>query len=130
MTESKTPTHNQRLGRWGEQAARDYLTTMGLQIVASNVRTAYGEIDVLARQGDMLVFCEVKTRRTRTFGHPGSSCDAQESRSTCATPRWIICKRNDLLDSPWRIDVLAIEKNPAEGKEPVKVTWFQNALSG
>ena len=70
MSESKTPTHNQHLGRWGEQAARDYLTTMGLQIVTSNVRTAYGEIDVLARQGDTLVFCEVKTRRTRTFGHP------------------------------------------------------------
>ena len=38
-------------------------------------------------------------------------------------------QNNDLLDSPWRIDVLAIEKNPDDGKESVKVTWFQNALS-
>ena len=129
MTESKTPTHNQRLGRWGEQAARDYLSAMGLHIVASNVRTAYGEIDVLARQGDMLVFCEVKTRRTNTFGYPEVAVTPkkQEHMRNAALD---YLQTNDLLDSPWRIDVLAIEKIPGEGKESVKVTWFQNALSG
>ena len=129
MTENKTPTHNQRLGRWGEQAAREYLHAMGLHIVASNVRTAYGEIDVLARQRDMLVFCEVKTRRTRTFGHPEVAVTPkkQEHMRNAALD---YLQTNDLLDSPWRIDVLAIEKNADDGKESVKVTWFQNALSG
>ena len=129
MTESKTPTHNQRLGRWGEQAARDYLTSMGLQIVDSNVRSAYGEIDVLARQGDMLVFCEVKTRRTRTYGHPEVAVTPrkQEHMRNAALD---YLQTHDLLDSPWRIDVLAIEKGPNDPNESVKVTWFQNALSG
>lgn len=129
MTESKTPTHNQRLGRWGEQAARDYLTTMGYQIVDANVRTAYGEIDVLARQGDMLVFCEVKTRCTNTFGHPEVAVTArkQEHMRNAALD---YLQTHDLLESPWRIDVLAIEKIPNDQKDSVKVTWFQNALSG
>ncbi|MDK2981507.1 MAG: putative endonuclease [Chloroflexota bacterium] len=129
MSENKSLTHNQRLGRWGEQAARDYLSAMGLQIVASNVRTAYGEIDVLARQGDTLVFCEVKTRRTRTYGHPEVAVTPrkQEHMRNAALD---YLQSNNLLDTPWRIDVLAIEKGPRDQKESVKVTWFQNALSG
>ncbi len=129
MTESKTQTHNQRLGRWGEQAARDYLTAMGMEIVASNVRTAYGEIDVLARQGDQLIFCEVKTRRTATFGHPEVAVTPkkQEHMRNAALD---YLQTHDIMDSAWRIDVLAIEKDPNDQKNTVKVTWFQNALSG
>jgi putative endonuclease len=129
MTESKTLTHNQRLGRWGEDAARQYLLAQGLEIVESNVRTAYGEIDVLARQGDMLVFCEVKTRRTGTFGHPEVAVTPkkQEHMRNAALD---YLQTHDLLDNPWRIDVLAIEKDSQDIKNSVKVTWFQNALSG
>ncbi|BBB48740.1 YraN family protein [Pelolinea submarina] len=129
MTENKTLTHNQRLGRWGEEAARQYLLAQGLEIVNSNVRTAYGEIDVLARQGEVLVFCEVKTRRTRTFGHPEVAVTPkkQEHMRNAALD---YLQTHNLLDSPWRIDVLAIEKDSQDIKNPVKVTWFQNALSG
>jgi putative endonuclease len=126
MADKQSQTHNQYLGRWGEEAARRYLITQGLEIVASNVRTAYGEIDVIAREGDTLVFCEVKTRRTRTFGYPEESVNPrkQEHMRNAALD---YLQTQDLLDADWRIDVLAVEKSKDKS---VKVTWFKHALSG
>lgn len=60
----------QGLGREGEQAAANYLTERGMQIVARNWRCRHGEIDIIARDGTVLVFCEVKTRRGSAFGGP------------------------------------------------------------
>jgi putative endonuclease len=53
------------LGRLGEQLAAAHLERLGFAIVARNVRTRYGEIDLIAFNGDALVFVEVKTRRSR-----------------------------------------------------------------
>ncbi|MCK7480896.1 MAG: YraN family protein [Candidatus Moduliflexus flocculans] len=45
--------HNQRVGKWGEETAVEYLKHKGYEIVEQNVRTPYGEIDIVARQGDI-----------------------------------------------------------------------------
>ncbi|MFI8826457.1 YraN family protein [Streptomyces sp. NPDC053431] len=59
------------LGRYGEELAARLLTTTGLQILARNWRCGRtGEIDIVARDGDTLVICEVKTRREGAFEHP------------------------------------------------------------
>ncbi|MFG3348373.1 YraN family protein [Streptomyces sp. NPDC048018] len=59
------------LGRYGEELAARLLTTAGLQILARNWRCGRtGEIDIVARDGDTLVVCEVKTRREGAFEHP------------------------------------------------------------
>ena len=58
------------LGAWGEAAAADFLIAAGLRIEARNVRTRYGEIDLVARDGPTLVFVEVKLRRRGDFGSP------------------------------------------------------------
>ena len=60
----------QELGRDGEDAAAGYLTQRGMQLVCRNWRCRYGEIDIIAREGAVLVFCEVKTRRGTAFGVP------------------------------------------------------------
>ena len=52
-------THNQRLGKWGEDAAWRYLEEQGVEMLAANVRTQYGEIDLIGREGGALVFFEV-----------------------------------------------------------------------
>jgi putative endonuclease len=62
--------NRQELGRDGEDAAAEYLTRHGMQVVARNWRCRYGEIDIIARDGAVLVFCEVKTRRGTAFGVP------------------------------------------------------------
>ncbi|MEP6480358.1 MAG: YraN family protein [Rhodoglobus sp.] len=58
------------LGRRGEAIAAAYLVGAGLSIVESNWRCGQGEIDLVAREGDELVFVEVKTRSSVAFGHP------------------------------------------------------------
>lgn len=58
------------LGMAGEDAAAAYLRARGYSIIARNVRTREGEIDLIARLGDVLAFVEVKTRSTRAFGAP------------------------------------------------------------
>jgi putative endonuclease len=60
----------QELGRDGEDAAAGYLAQRGMQVVSRNWRCRYGEIDIIARDGTVLVFCEVKTRRGTGFGVP------------------------------------------------------------
>lgn len=61
------------LGMAGEDAAAAYLRARGYSIIARNVRTREGEIDLVARLGDVLAFVEVKTRSTRAFGPPAEA---------------------------------------------------------
>jgi putative endonuclease len=65
------PDPRQHLGRLGERLATEHLQRLGYTIVCRNHRTRYGEIDVIARDGETLVFCEVKARRFR--GEPWDS---------------------------------------------------------
>ncbi len=58
------------LGKAGEDAAARYLTGSGMAVVARNWRCRYGEVDIIARDGTALVFCEVKTRSGTGFGGP------------------------------------------------------------
>ena len=59
-----------RLGRYGEDLAVRYLRDLGLQVLDRNWRCEHGEVDVVALDGDCVVFCEVKTRRPSRFGEP------------------------------------------------------------
>ncbi|GAA1695389.1 YraN family protein [Kribbella yunnanensis] len=58
------------VGQYGEELASRYLTNQGLVILERNWRCAIGEIDIVAREGDTLVVCEVKTRRGLGYGSP------------------------------------------------------------
>lgn len=60
----------QALGSYGERMAVRYLRDQGLEILACNWRCSVGEVDIVARDGDCLVVCEVKTRRSTSFGSP------------------------------------------------------------
>ena len=58
------------LGQRGEDAAADHLAALGMRVVARNWRCRHGEIDLVASEGDTLVFCEVKTRSGLGYGSP------------------------------------------------------------
>lgn len=59
-----------RLGERGEDAAAAYLQRVGVTVVERNWRCSHGEIDIVGLEGQTVVLCEVKTRRTRAKGHP------------------------------------------------------------
>ncbi|MFY1695160.1 MULTISPECIES: YraN family protein [unclassified Solwaraspora] len=66
-------TSRQTIGRYGERCAVRFLADAGLVIVDRNWRCPTGEIDIIARDGDTVVFCEVKTRRGDRFGTPAEA---------------------------------------------------------
>jgi putative endonuclease len=101
-------TTRQRLGKLGEDLAAGYLERRGWTILGRNVRTAAGEIDLLARDGEALVFLEVRTRSSRDYGTP------EESITPAKRERLERCALTYLTahaepDRDWRIDLIAIE---------------------
>lgn len=72
--------NNRELGAIHEEAACEYLSSLGMHIIARNFRTKTGEIDLIAKDGDTLVFVEVKFRRT---ARAGDALSAIDSRKQC-----------------------------------------------
>lgn len=70
MTTHPWSTDRLRLGRYGETLAARYLTDRGLVVLERNWRCEHGEVDLVARDADTLVVCEVKTRRGTAYGEP------------------------------------------------------------
>lgn len=103
------------LGRCGEEAAALYLSAQGYSIVARNLRTPVGEIDILAKKANVLIFIEVKTRRSLAFGSPLEAVGPRKQRQIIRAAQWY------LSDSPYRslqprFDVIAILYLPAGPK--------------
>lgn len=73
-------TVRQAVGAYGERRAARHLSEAGLRVVARNWRCALGEIDIIAWDGDVLVFCEVKTRRNEDFGSPAEAVVPAKAR--------------------------------------------------
>lgn len=65
--------HNKRLGAKGEAQARSYLRLHGWKILKKNFKSPFGEIDIIARKGEVIAFIEVKTRLTDNFGAPSQA---------------------------------------------------------
>jgi putative endonuclease len=90
-----TTDPRQTLGRTGEQLAAEHLERLGYTIVARNHRTRFGEIDVIATDGAVLVFVEVKTRRGR-----GQPWDALHEAKRAQVRRMARAYLNDATDRP------------------------------
>ena len=81
---SSTPLHLQH-GQLGERAARKHLRRLGLKFLTANFRSPRGEIDLVFRDGDCLVFVEVKTRSSETWTRPAAAVDARKRRLLAQT---------------------------------------------
>lgn len=110
MTHSATPDnqHRRRLGQWGESLAAERLAALGYQILGRNWRCALGEIDIIAQDGDVLVFAEVKTRQSKAFGTPEESITHRKGKRLIDLGVQY-CVEHELEDVEWRIDIVAIE---------------------
>ena len=66
--------HNQRIGNWGEDVAAEQLAQKGYEIIGRNIRTPYGEIDIITKHNDTTIFIEVKTRTSNKMAeaNPGN----------------------------------------------------------
>lgn len=65
--------YNKEIGKYGETIARDFLINNGYKILDMNYSNRYGEIDIICTINDLIIFCEIKSRYTNTFGSPMES---------------------------------------------------------
>ena len=113
----------QALGIRGENLAVDELERRGYAIAARRYRTRHGEIDIVARDGETVVFVEVKARATAEFGTASEAVTGHKQRRLVRMASDYVA-RNDLLASPCRFDVVAID---GVGESAV-ITLYPNAF--
>jgi putative endonuclease len=112
--------YRQQVGRWGEDAAAKFLQERGDEIIARNVRTPYGEIDLIARRADVVVFVEVKARTTRSMGLPEESITPRKLAYMLAAAEHYAAEHE--IDH-WQLDAISVEGKP--GGKPT-ITHFEN----
>ncbi len=112
-------------GALGEKLAKDFLKKKGYRIIETNYRCPEGEIDIVARQKDSLVFIEVRTKTSREFGSPEESITPTKMKRLRATAARFR-QTHDNLPPSWRIDVVAIELN--RERKPSRIELIENAV--
>ena len=116
-----------RLGALGERAARGHLERAGLTVLETNYRCPHGEIDIVARDSDAVVFVEVRTRKGGNFGTPEESITAGKARRLIAAAQTYLQSREG-LPSHWRIDLVAVEVD-SQGRI-ARIERTENAVTG
>lgn len=100
-------SHNKLLGKRGEEKARQFLQQSGYTIVAKNYRCRQGEIDIIARIDNTLVFIEVKTRSGIEYGTPGEAVDYRKQAKYRSVAQSFI-QRYGYYDMDYRFDIIEI----------------------
>lgn len=124
MNDQLHPGRNQKIGKWGEDCAFAYLEGKGLKVLARNVRTSAGEVDLIVLDRETLVFVEVKTRSHHHAGYPEEAVTEEKLEHMIDSAEiW-------LLDHPeyennWRMDVIAVT-GKIHSQNP-QIEWFENA---
>ena len=117
-------TSRKALGRLGEELAVRALAARGYRIRERNWRCPAGELDIVAQDGDVLAFVEVKTRRGREFGTPEEAVTpAKQAKLVELAVTYV---QESGWTGDWRIDVAAVEFTP-DGKL-LRVEIIQNAV--
>jgi putative endonuclease len=112
------------LGAYGERVAVRLLTDQGIEVLDRNWRCRSGELDVVARDGAALVFCEVKTRTGSRFGHPVEAVTPVKRRRLRQLARaWLQVHDHHAPDL--RFDVIGVLVPPVG---PARVTHLRNAF--
>lgn len=95
------------LGRTGEDRAAALLRRKGCRILERNYRVAYGEIDIIARQGETILFVEVKARSGTAFGQPGEAVTYRKQQTIRRVALGYL-QSKDWMELPVRFDVIEV----------------------
>ncbi|MDO8909700.1 MAG: YraN family protein [Pseudohongiella sp.] len=118
------PAHRRHSGNAYEQLAADYLRSQGLDLISSNYQCKLGEIDLIMKHREMLVFVEVRYRLNSDFMSPIVSINSRKQNKLIRTAQ-VYLKQHHLTDAvPCRIDVVGI--TPLGGS--YRFEWIPNAI--
>ena len=110
-------------GQAGEDTAVDFLASRGMKIVERNFRCPPGEIDIIGKDGETIVFVEVRSRQAKGFGTPEESITVVKRTRLIRVAQWYL-KKYRLFNTSARFDVVTIRW---EGENP-EIKWIVNAF--
>ena len=123
------PLTPQQVGNIGERLARTHLEAKDYRIVATNYRCRWGEVDLIARDGLIWVFVEVRTRRSDTYGPPEESLTSEKAQRLALTAQHFLSEHTDTSVEPdWRIDLVAVRLGP--GRRVLDIRHLENVVAG
>jgi putative endonuclease len=114
-------------GALGEKIAGEFLGKNGYDILETNYRCPQGEIDIVAKQQDTLVFIEVRTKKSRRFGSPEESITTAKREKLIALAEQY-GQEHENLPLNWRIDVVAIQMEKSGRVRRIEI--IENAVEG
>ena len=122
------PSKKRKFGNAGETIAAHYLNNKGYEVIGTNYLKPWGEIDIIAKKKDMLVFCEVKTRERKHVEHYLAEASVNRSKirklqKICET--YLLEKRYP-IHQKWQIDVISVAVDKENKKALVK--HFENVV--
>ncbi len=103
--------HSRRLGDRAEEAGAAFLESLGFRILERRFRIRAGEIDLVAEEGGTLVFVEVKSRMSETYGSPAEAVDARKQARLVKAAAFYLMRDHD-ADRACRFDVLEVVGSP------------------
>jgi putative endonuclease len=114
------------LAQFGEDIAVKYLKHNGYQIVERNYHSPYGEIDIICKQGEVLVCVEVKARKSLKFGEPLAAVTQRKQNRIVKTAYHYLATHES--ESPIRFDIITLQYIPKE--DSYKLEHIKNAFMG
>lgn len=109
------------IGTTGEIWAVDYLQNQGLNIITRNYRTRFGEIDIIAKDKEILVFVEVKRKTQDFFGEPYEMVGKKKASKLIRMAEYYLMDEKIDSEPDWRIDVISIDSK-------CRVKWIRSAV--
>jgi putative endonuclease len=114
-------------GKRAEDIAAQFLQSQGLEVLARNYRRRSGELDVVARAGDVLVIVEVRTRSSESYGGAAASIDGWKRHKIIRAAHQLLQQHQELARLRARFDVIIVHE--PEAAQP-RVEWIRHAFEG
>ncbi|CEA02965.1 putative endonuclease distantly related to archaeal Holliday junction resolvase [Pseudomonas saudimassiliensis] len=119
-------TDKQRTGNQAERASERLLISAGLRLLARNYRCKQGELDLVMRDVDTVVFVEVRYRRRNQWGDAVETVDWRKQKRLIAAAHHYLLTHPHLANQPCRFDVVAATGDPAD---PTSYRWIREAFT-
>ena len=117
--------HNQK-GQFAENLALNYLQEQGLTRLQENFSCKYGEIDLIMRDNEFIVFIEVRYRKKTQFGHPLETINYSKQKKIIKTVQYFLLKNPEFNQLACRIDAVAL--NSQDKSRQDHIDWVKNAI--
>ncbi len=112
-------------GRMAEDLALRYLQKHDLALLARNFRSRFGEIDLIMRENNTIIFIEVRSRKNSAFLHPVETIDNSKRNKIRKTSQVFMQKTSVFNHCNWRFDVVTLIGRSEHG---MKIEWFKGAF--